>query len=204
MKNSHHAYSHSFIFCLYTKYGVTKGQPESPLEEKAKTFSYQYLRISICSELVFFIGQILPDNFRVLSIKEWEDELKRQLDAFLSREGIEQNLPSALSQGSLIELEKHNTWSRNNEDGYHGGVFTFYPNRNRTEVRRYASGNEEENIKEERRNKIIEMIDNIRKKQNPNCGLYHTKLKALEDESLNTSTKRKEMLGYKNSISKKP
>lgn len=203
---------HKFIasyFDVNSKPGQTKGVVGLSLEEKAKRFSYQYLRIILSDRLEFFLCKVKAAHFNMLTVHQWEREMFRQIDELLAKEKISQDLPSQ-SQESSQEVRSQQSLERirgnnddDNEDEEDGGFFVFYPNMNRTEVRVYAQI-DDEGTRTSLLESIKEIIINICKKNNPNFPLYHEMLANKESEkvSANTALNTKDMRAFFKSISK--
>jgi len=180
------------LLCTYSKAGQTSGVQGLTLEDKAKWFAYQYLRIIRGESLNFFLCKIQAADWHILTIREWETEMFRQIDLMLTSKNIPQELPE-MSQEFAEELERmadnYDDSDPNNDEN--GGWFTFHPNMNRTEVRVFATAQEDNRVStiEE----IESIIKGICRKDDPVCPLYHERLKEKEKENTNTSLKEKEM-----------
>jgi hypothetical protein len=128
------------LLCTYSKAGQTSGLQGLTLEDKAKWFAYQYLRIIRGESLNFFLCKIQAADWHILTIREWETEMFQQIDLMLTSKNIPQELPE-MSQEFAEELERmadnYDDSDPNNDEN--GGWFTFHPNMNRTEVRVFAT-----------------------------------------------------------------
>jgi hypothetical protein len=116
----------------------------------------------------------------------------QQIDLMLTSKNIPQELPE-MSQQFAKELERmadnYDDSDPNNDEN--GGWFTFHPNMNRTEVRVFATA--QENNRVSTIEDIESIIKGICRKDDPVCPLYHERLKEKEKENTNTSLKEKEM-----------
>lgn len=197
----------SYFDVYYSKGGQSKGEKELTLEQKAKSFAAQYLRILMNSKLQFFLCKVKAADFNILTIHQWESEMFRQIDKLLKDNGMVQELPDT-SQSVTDEMNAleriHSSNDDSNDDEEDGAFFTFYPNMDRTEVRVYATHNEESNERVSLLEEIKNIIKNICKKENPEFPLYHEMLAKKESDkvSANTSSNTKNMLSYFKTISK--
>lgn len=188
---------HSFLLCTYSKGGQTTDLQGRSLIDKAKWFAYQYLRLITGKDLTFFLCKIQAADWNIVPIRQWEKEFFRQLDIVLSDKGIAQEFPE-MSQQFVDELERiagpnDEQGVRNTDDN--SGWFTFRPNMNRTEVRVFATVNEN-NERDSTIEEIASIMKGICSGDNSTFQLYHEKLKEKEDENTNTSSKEKEMRSF--------
>lgn len=187
------------MYCVYAQAGQTKGLEGATLTEKAQDFARQFLRLTMYDKIQFFLCKVEAEHFGILTSREWEDEMFLQIDVLLTARKIEQVL-LVTSQHVTDEIERLND---ENDEGGGGAFFEYYPNMNRTEVRVYAQTIEAHY--ETTMSEIKLIIQNICRKENPNCPLYQQRLaeKGLEEESdVNTSSKMEAMKRYFKSISK--
>ena len=142
------------------------------LRDKAESFSKQYLRTCFHDTIQFYLCAVKAEDYSVLTIFQWEAELKHQIKELLQTKNPNW-LPESHSDNMIQELAEVTT-----QHPREGLLFTFKPNWDRSEV--FPSiGQDGSSLL----NDYFRIIDDICKPNNSTCVPYQLKLQEIQNSN---------------------
>jgi hypothetical protein len=138
------------------------------LREKADSFSKQYLRTCFHDTIKFYLCAVRAENYSVLTIFQWEAELKRQIKELLQTKNPNW-LPESHSENMIQELAEVTT-----QHPREGLLFTFKPNWDRSEVFPSCDRDGQSLL-----GAYFDIIDDICQPENSTCVPYQSKLQEI-------------------------